>query len=107
MKAAPKLAAEIRVEGTNPVAPLTGSVYFMRSKRITIVPMEIGKADSTGKFTLPLIPGEYRIAFDGALSKIGVRSMTLDDQPIRDWKIQIDDSPGLKKLVIVVGASKP
>lgn len=106
LKPAPKIEAEVRVEG-NAAAVTGGNVYFVRTKQITMMPMEIGKVDSTGKFTLPLIPGEYKIAFDKSLSKLGVRSVTLDDKPITNWKIQVDDSPGVRKLVIVVGGSQP
>jgi hypothetical protein len=107
LKPVPKLEAEVRFEAGNPAAAPTGSVYFIRNKRITMMPMEIGKVDSTGKFTLPLIPGEYAISLDGSLSKMGVRSVTLDEKPITNWKIQIDDLQGVRKLVIVLGGSKP
>ena len=107
LKPVPKLEAEVRLEAGNPAAVPTGSVFFIRNKRITMMFMEIGKVDGMGKFTLPLIPGEYAITFDESLSKMGVRSVTLDDKPITNWKIEIDDSPGVRKLVIVLGGSKP
>jgi hypothetical protein len=66
--------------------------------------MQIGHPDQDGKFSIALIPGEYSLSFDPSINNLGIRGVTLDDQPVTDWKIRIDGSLAARKLVIVVGA---
>jgi Carboxypeptidase regulatory-like domain len=102
----PSIDAEIRVEGGRSRDLKFGSVYFTRTSQLTAMNMEIGHPDQEGKFSVALIPGEYSLRFDTSISSMGIRSVVLDDEPVTDWKIQIGESSGAKKLIIIVG-SKP
>ena len=103
LRPVPVVEGEIRyVEGASP-APDPGSVFFMRRDRITLLPMEIVRPDTNQKFRVALIPGGYELAFEGAMQKLGARQISLDGKPITNWKLQIDDTPDVKKLVIVFG----
>ena len=102
----PKIDCELRVERGVSVDLKQGSIYFTRTEQVTALSMQIGHPDNNGRFTVALIPGEYSLSFDEWSSKLGVQSVTLDDKPITNWKLQIDGSLEAKKLVIVL-ESKP
>ena len=83
-----------------------GPVYFNRAERTTALPMEIANPAADGKFSVNAIPGNYTLSFDPSISRLGIRSVTLDDKPILNWRFQIDGSVASHKLVIIVGGSQ-
>jgi hypothetical protein len=103
----PTIAGELQVEGGGSADLSSGSVYFMHADQISMISMPMGHPDKNNKFTIPLIPGEYSLTFDGPIFKMGVKRVILDREPITDWKLHIDESPETKKLVIVLGAPVP
>ena len=102
----PKILGEIRTEGGSILALNPGGIYFMGTNRLVPLNMKIPKPDGNGMFSLALVPGEYTVGFDDSISKLGIRSVTLDGEPITDWKLHIAESPLNRKLVIVVGAGQ-
>jgi hypothetical protein len=100
----PRIDTEIRLPPGVSADLKTGLVYFTRSSQLTAMSMEIGHPDRDGKFSVALIPGEYSLRFDASLTSLGIRSVALGDEPITDWKLRIGESPGTKKLVIIVGS---
>ncbi len=103
LKPVPKLAAELRMNGGS-VEPESSLVYFTRTDQITGLNMQIGHPDNDHRFTIPLIPGDYNLGFDAGISRLGIREVTLDGAPVTDWKIHIDQAPGIRKLVIILGS---
>ena len=102
LRPVPKIEAEIRVEGGSlDLDP--GAIYLIRTEPVFGLGMNIGNPDKSGNFTLPLIPGEYNLSFDTVFTTRGIRSVTFDDKPVTNWKIQIDESSSGKKLIIMVG----
>jgi hypothetical protein len=69
--------------------------------------MNIAHPAADNKFTIALIPGEYRLAFDSAITKLGIESVTLDGKPVVNWKIRIDDSASPHKFAIAIEGKKP
>jgi hypothetical protein len=104
LKPIPKINGELRVERGRSADLKLGFIYFARSDRITAMPMQVGHPDGDGRFTVALIPGEYSLSFDEWISKFNVQSVTWDDKPITNWKLQIEGSPETKKLVIMLEA---
>lgn len=99
----PAVEAEVRVEGAIPAGWEPGSLYFTRADRITATPMQIGHPGKDHKFTVLLIPGDYSLSFDESITRLGIRSVRFNNQPITNWKLHVEESPDPKKLVIVVG----
>ena len=107
LRPVPKIEGEFRLEGTGAADLNLGAIYFNRTERITVMPMEMGQPDKDRRFSILLIPGEYTLGFDESITKLGVQSVTLDGKPIMNWKMRIDESPETRKLVIVLGGDKP
>lgn len=101
-----EIQGEFRWEDGGTKNPTPGTVYFMQTDRITAMPMMMVQSDQDGKFTIRLIPGEYHVAFDEEINKVGVQRVTLDDKPITEWKLQIDGPAETKKLIIVLGGKR-
>jgi hypothetical protein len=100
----PKIDCEIRVEGAVLPDVKLGPIYFMGNSGVSALNMRTGHPDKDRKFTVALIPGEYLVSIDASIKNFVVRSITLDDKPITNWKLHIDKSPETRKLTIVVGA---
>lgn len=100
----PKINGEVRVEGSVPGGLKPGSIFFVRTDRVTLNAMQIGRPDENQKFTIALIPGEYTLSFDDSINKFGVQRVTLNGKTITNWKLQIDGTPETKILVITVGS---
>ena len=101
----PIVNGEIRLQG-RAFADLTrGSISFTPTVP-TMIPLnlELAKPDKDGRFTVALIPGEYKLTFDSSVRDLGVESVTLDDKEIIGWTMQIGESAETKRLVIVLGA---
>lgn len=100
-----RIEAEIRIEGGGPVRP-PGSVYFSSIGGSIGHQFETGRPDERGKFSLALVPGDYRATFDSSADSsavsLVVRSVSLDDEPTTMGRIRIGESPEPKKLVIVM-----
>jgi hypothetical protein len=107
LKPVPIIEGELQVEGGGSADLGAGSVYFSQTDQISMMSMLIGHPDKDRKFTIALVPGEYSLTFDPPIVKMGVQRVTLDGKSITDWKLRIDDSPGTKKLVIVLGSPVP
>jgi hypothetical protein len=104
LRPVPVVEGEIRNGAGISTTLKPASIYFMRKDRITAMPMEIAHLDKDQKFTVALVPGEYMLSFDEAISRLGVQAVTLDGKPITDWKLRIDGPSGSMKLIVVLGS---
>jgi hypothetical protein len=101
-----KLAGEIRVAGGAPAGWKADAVRFSATRRIGITTMPSAHPDAQGKFTIPLIPGEYAIYFDPG-PYLEIRSMMLDGRPLTKQRLQIGETAATKALVIELGEKRP
>jgi hypothetical protein len=104
LRPVPRVDVEVRMEGNAPVDLSRAAVYFVRTAQVTAWPMEIGLLGEDKKFPVSLIPGDYSISFEQSIVDLGVRSVTLDDEPVTNWRLRMNDSPVTRKMVIVIGS---
>jgi hypothetical protein len=95
----PKLEGRIRWEGQAPGSLKNGSIYFMRKSPGIGMGMEIAKPLEDGSFSLWLDPGDY----DLSVANFGrVKTITLDDVPVVNWKIKVEQGATVKKMLLVI-----
>lgn len=104
MRPMPKVDGEIRLEGGGAAALEIGEIFFSGTDRSIGLNVQSAKPDQTGRFTVALAPGEYVINFYNQALQASVKSIEYDGKPIDNLKLKIDESPGTKPLVIVVGS---
>lgn len=98
----PRIDGEFRIEGDVVGDPKLSRIFFSAIDRLIPMTSKIGRPGNDRKFTVALIPGEYNITFEESISNFAIRQVTLDNKPVTNWKLRIDDSPETKKLVIVL-----
>jgi hypothetical protein len=96
----PRLEGRIRWEGQAPRQLKTGSIYFIRKPPGIAMGMEIAKPLEDGSFSVLLDPGDYDLTFDPDFGDI--KTITLDDAPVVNWKIKVEQGATLKKLLLVI-----
>jgi hypothetical protein len=100
LRPSPRVEGRIQWEGQAPKSPKTGSIYFMRKPPGIEMGMEIAKPLEDGTFSLLLEPGDYDLTFDPNFGDI--QTITLDDAPVVNWKIKIEEGATVKKLLLVI-----
>ena len=103
LKPVPVLTGEIQTQAGVSAELAAGTVYFNRSDQVTALGMQIAHVDKEPRFSIPLIPGDYTLAFDGPILKATIRRVTLNGAQINGWRLHVDDSPAMEKLVIELG----
>ena len=101
--AVPRIVCEVRLATGISVDTKGSAIYFTGMNHLTGMNMQIGHLNQDRKFSLPLIPDDYLLSFDNALSKIGVQNVTLNGKPVTDWKFHIDQLPQVNNILIVLG----
>jgi hypothetical protein len=96
----------IEWEGQAARPPKSGSIYFMRNPPGIAMGMEIATPLEDGTFSLLLDPGDYALTFDPTFGDI--RTIMLDDAPVVNWKIKVEQGATVKKMLLVIQpAAKP
>ena len=105
LRPVPRIEGQIRFENGESTDVKPGALFFLRSDRNEVDPlgMQMGQPGPDGKFSVALVPGEYRLSYDNSASHLAVRKITLDEKPVTDWTIRIGQSAGTSKLLVVLG----
>jgi Carboxypeptidase regulatory-like domain len=95
-----RVEGRIQWEGQAPKPPKLGSIFFMRKPPGIAMGMEIAKPLEDGTFSVLLDPGDYDLSFD--TSVFDVKTITLDEAAVVNWKIKVEPGATVKKLYLVV-----